>query len=513
MRITFYGAAEEVGRSCIMITTDKAKILLDAGVKPEEGEGRFPTIPSNEIKELDGVFITHAHLDHAGFIPHLFARGYRGKVYVTKPTMELLAVQIADYVRLSEPKEVTKDVLAIMQKNYKIIEFREPVHIKDTTMEFVDAGHIVGSALVLLSSGGKALLYTGDINLAKSKLLSGADLNNLHADALITESTYGGKEDMHLEEKEMARGMVKSIKETILQGGKVVIPSFGVERGQEVLLYLDDFMNSGVLPKVPIYVDGVIGKVMRIFRHNVIYCRKEIQSKILMSDYDPFKSENFTFVESKQTRKKIIDSSESCIIVTTAGMLTGGPVVGYMKGLAGNSANKLILVGFQPEGTHGRALLEGQREIDFHGQKLKVNMKVEMHKMSGHADRKQLELLPKKIQGLKTIFIVHGEPSKSKQLAEALSHSYHVILPKVGEHHIIGGEPQRQPAKVQVEEVPKPQPVQKQHTQPHPNPQKQHQQQQAKPHGQRPRRPPQQKPQPQQPRHGARGYRYRELSE
>ncbi len=508
MRITFYGAAEEVGRSCILITTDKAKILLDAGIKVESGENQFPTIPSNEIKELDGVFITHAHLDHSGFIPHLFARGYRGKVYVTKPTMELLAVQIADYVRLSEPKEVTKDVLAIMQKNYKIVEFRDPVHIKDTTIEFVDAGHIVGSALITLSSGDKSLLYTGDINLAKSKLLSGADLNNLHADALITESTYGGKEDMHLEEKEMAKGMVKSIKETILQGGKVVIPSFGVERGQEVLLYLDDFMNSGVLPKVPIYVDGVIGKVMRIFRHNVIYCRKEIQSKILMSDYDPFKSDNFNFVESKQQRKKIIDANESCIIVTTAGMLTGGPVVGYMKALAGNSANKLILVGFQPEGTSGRALLDGHKEIDFHGAKLKVNMTVEMHKMSGHADRKQLELLPKKIHGLKTIFIVHGEPSKSKQLAEALSHGYHVVLPKIGEHHIVGGEPHRQPAKPEAE-APKPQQqVQKQQQHQHTHQQKQ---QRQRPQGQKPRRSVQ-RPQ-QQPHHGTRGYRYKELPE
>jgi len=288
-----------------------------------------------------------------------------------------------------------------------------------------------------------------------------------------------------------------------------VIPSFGVERGQEVLLYLDDFMNSGVLPKVPIYVDGVIGKVMRIFRHNVIYCRKEIQSKILMSDYDPFKSDNFIFVESKQMRKKIVDSTESCIIVTTAGMLTGGPVVGYMKALAGNSANKLILVGFQPEGTHGRALLEGQREIDFHGQKLKVNMTVEMHKMSGHADRRQLELLPTKVQGLKEVYIVHGEPSKSQQLAEALKVHYRVFLPKIGERHTIGvpGEKtdvERAPREERVQKTPQKPQQQRQHQ--HPHPQKQ---QHSKPQGQKPQRPPQ-KTQPHQ-HHGTRGYRYREL--
>ena len=475
MKITFYGAAQEVGRSCIVVSSNRAKIMLDAGVKAEGGPDQYPAISDKEIKETDAVFITHAHLDHSGFIPHLFARGYRGKIYATKTTIELLAVQIADYMRLSEPKEITKENLAQLQKSYKIVEFRSPVQVKDIKVEFLDAGHIVGSAFITVQCDNKSILYTGDINLVKSKLLDGADLKGLRADALITESTYGGDGDIHLHEKEMARGMVKSIKETILRGGKVIIPSFGVERGQEVLLYLDDFMNSGALPKVPIYVDGVIGKVMRIFRHNVIYCRKEIQSKILMSDYDPFKSDNFIFVESKPMRKKIIEGGESCIIVTTAGMLTGGPVVGYLKGLAGNSANKLILVGWQPEGSSGRKLLEGQKEIDFHGDKLKVNLEVEMHKMSGHADRKQLELLPKKIQGLKEIFIVHGELSKAQQLAQALSRSYHVVIPKIGEHHIIGGEPHRQQEKPEVRAEPQQKP--RQQPLPLPNPKAQNPQQ------------------------------------
>ncbi len=495
IRLSFLGGAEEVGRSAILVSSDRAKILLDAGIKIE-GPDQYPVITEKDVKELDGVFITHAHLDHSGFIPHLFARGYRGKVYVTKTTMELLAVQIADYMRLSEPKEITKEALALMQKSFSIIEFRQPLQVRDMKVEFLDAGHIVGSAFITVQAGDKKLLYTGDINLAKSKLLDGADLKDLRADALITESTYGGDDDVHLQEKEMVKGMVKSIKETILRGGKVIIPSFGVERGQEVLLYLDDFMNSGTLPKVPIYVDGVIGKVMRIFRHNVIYCRKEIQSKILMSDYDPFKSDNFIFVESKVQRKKIIDGDESCVIVTTAGMLTGGPVVGYLKGLAGNSANKLILVGWQPEGSSGRKLLEGQKEIDFHGSKLKVNLEVEMHKMSGHADRNQLELLPKKIQGLKEIFIVHGEKKKQEALKRALEKSYKVVIPKIGESFVLGsGSQQPQPSQQSVQpsqphqqRQPRQQQVQQQPQKQQRRPQLQQPQQHQQPQPQKPRR-------------------------
>ncbi len=230
----------------------------------------------------------------------------------------------------------------------------------------------------------------------------------------------------------MARAMVNSIKHTLLAGGKVIIPSFAVQRGQEVLLFLDDFMNSGQLPKVPIYVDGSIGKVLRIHRHNVIFCRKEIQSKILMSDYDPFKSDNFVMVEAKSMRNKIVDG-DACIIVTTAGMLTGGPVVFYLKRLARDSLNKLILVGYQPEGTSGRALQDGAKEIDFHDERLKVALSVEVFHMSAHADRRQLEMIPKRINGLKNIFIVHGEIRKAEALRDALKGKYHVVIPKIGE--------------------------------------------------------------------------------
>lgn len=430
MKITFLGGAEEVGRSCIVVESEKARVILDAGVSPETHA--YPQITEKELKTVDGVFITHAHLDHCAFIPHLFARGYTGKVYTTKPTMELLVVQIADYMRLSAPAEVTKDALDRMAKSFKVVEYRKPMVVKDMTIEFIHAGHILGSALISVKTKTKSLIYTGDINLTKTKLLEGADLKGLSAGTLITESTYGGKEDIFPNEKDMARDMIQSIKHTLLAGGKVIIPSFAVQRGQEVLLFLDDFMNSGQLPKVPIYVDGAIGKVLRIHRHNVIFCRKEIQSKILMSDYDPFKSDNFVMVEAKSMRNKIVDG-EACIIVTTAGMLTGGPVVFYLKKLAGDSLNKLILVGFQPEGTSGRALQDGAKEIDFHDSRLKISLAVEVFHMSAHADRKQLEMIPKKITGLKNIYIVHGEKKKSESLQEVLSKRYHVVVPKIGE--------------------------------------------------------------------------------
>ncbi len=440
MKLTFLGGAEEVGRSCILLSSDRTKIMMDCGVKIELKKNEYPQLTQKELKDVKGIFISHAHLDHCCFLPHIFSMGYTGKVFCTKPTFELLQVQVADYMRLSNPPDVTKQGLERMVKSFKIIEYRAPFKFEDMTVEFLKAGHIVGSALIKITAKEKGrertVIYTGDINLMQSKLLEGADLENLNADTLVTESTYGGKDDNHPNEKENARQMVASIKKTLLAGGNVLIPSFAVQRAQEVLVFLDDFMNSGQLPKVPIYVDGMINKVMRIHRHNVIYCKKEIQSKILMSDYDPFRSDNFVVVEEKSTRGKIIEEQGGSIIVTTSGMLTGGPVVYYLKRLAGDPANKMILIGYQAEGTPGRELQEGKKEVDFHDSKLRVRMTVEVFPMSAHADRKQLESIPKKIKNLRNIFIVHGEKHKAEALAEFYRQKrYNTIVPKLGEVH------------------------------------------------------------------------------
>lgn len=432
MKLTFLGGASEVGRSCILLDTGSTTIMMDSGVKIG-GKNEFPEITREQLGKVSAIFITHAHLDHCCYLPHLYAMGYRGPIYATKPTIELLSVQIADYIRLSTPLDVDNKTLQDMSKHLRIAEYRKPIKLRDVTVEFLNAGHILGSALLNVTAGGKTVVYTGDINLAKTKLLEGADLQGLKADTLITESTYGSKSDIFPSEREMAKEMAASIKETLKTGGKVIVPSFGVGRAQEVLLFLDDFMNSGGLPKVPIYVDGMINKVMRIHRHNVIYCRDEIQKRILMSDYDPFKSSNFVIVEKKGMRDKIVKEGGGSIIVTTSGMLTGGPVVYYMKKLAGEAGNKLILVGYQPEGTPGRALLDGAKKLDFHDTKLNVRLKVQIFHMSAHADRKQLETIPKKLAGLKNIFIVHGEVSKAQELMHHFGSKYKVQVPQIGD--------------------------------------------------------------------------------
>ncbi|MCL4390791.1 MBL fold metallo-hydrolase, partial [Candidatus Marsarchaeota archaeon] len=400
-------------------------------------QDEYPHLDDSMLKDIDGIVVSHAHLDHSGYLPHIYSAGYTGSTYVTKPTMELITVLISDYMRISNPSNVTQSGLKKMAAAFKLYDYRKEFRINELKIKFIPAGHILGSAMISVSDGKNTLLYTGDINTAKSKLFDGTELKGLNADTLITESTYGAPNDAFQKEQDIIREMVKSIKETVKVGGKIIIPSFAVGRAQEVLLFLDDNINSGALPKVPIYVDGMINKAMRIHRHNVIYCRKELQSRILMSEYDPFKSKNFVVVDKKGTRNKIVTEEESAIIVTTSGMLSGGPVFFYLSKLAGNSLNKMIMVGYQAEGTLGREMQDGNRHITIDKTKVDVQLKVETYHLSAHADRKGLESVMSSINGLKNVFIVHGEKSKSESLKEYASKKYKTIVPELeGEYTI-----------------------------------------------------------------------------
>ncbi len=436
MEITFLGAVNEVGRSCFLIESKRTKILLDAGVKLGEPIA-YPVIKDEIIPEIDGIVISHAHLDHCGFLPHIYSKGYSGSVFATKPTIELMQVLLSDYIRVSEAKGLQKNVVGRIIKNSRMLEYKQEIRIKDLTISLIPAGHILGSALIKVSDGHESVIYTGDINLSRTRLLNPADLRQLEADALIMESTNGGKEDIMKAEKERENEIVGIINRSILAGGKVLIPSFATGRAQEVLLILDDYMRSGRIPKVPIYMDGMINKMLRIHRHNVVYCRKELQMKILMSDSDPFKSENFFEVKGKAERNKIASSDQSSIVVTTSGMLNGGPVLFYITKFAKDSLNVMVFVGYQAEGTLGRQIKEGERDVEIDGKRIHISMDVKYVRISGHADRAQLEIIPDRISRVKKIFVVHGDPERSESIREFLSKRYYAIIPKLGSRHMV----------------------------------------------------------------------------
>lgn len=433
MKITFLGAAGEVGRSCIMIEEDGTRVLLDSGIKLGK-KIEYPELDKETLKGVDGIVVSHAHLDHSGYLPHIYSIGYDRYAYATKPTFELTNVLISDYMRISNPEEITKQGLSAMQKKHKIVEFGEEFRIKNLRFRLLTAGHILGSGMVEVSSSKEKLLYTGDFNLATSKLLEPASNQGLKIDNLVTESTYSGKDDVFKPEKVTMDLMVNSLNDTITRGGKAIVPSFAVGRAEEILLLLDDYMKSGRLQKVPIHIDGMIGKAMRIHRHNVIYCRDELQKRILMNDDDPFKSSNFNVIKTRGERKNIINSSESSIIVTTSGMLTGGPVINYLQSLAKDSKNKLILVGYQAVGTPGRELFDGKKEIQIEDKTIKVGLEVNTFHISAHADRPHLVNFIKSLKGLKNVYAVHGEKAKAEEFVDYINQDrkHNAVAPELG---------------------------------------------------------------------------------
>ncbi len=438
--ISFLGGAREVGRSCFLVKTPREKVLLDCGLKFGEKE-EHPLLEKDAVRELDKVVLSHAHLDHTGYAPWLYSAGYSGKTFLTKPTRDIIQLLYGDYLRLAKEERggaaySQADVIKLL-KETELLEFSDFESERKTGIGFFESGHILGSALVRLETGGKRLLYTGDLNLRETKLLPPAQLG-LEAEVLVIESTYGAREKRHQASKTTASNFASDIKGTLEAGGKVLIPSFAIGRGQEVLFIVESFMRSKILPKVPIYLDGMVTKALRIYRHNAIYLRDEIKRRILTSEDDPFKSSDYK-VPSKRDRSDVIGSGP-CIIIATSGMLSGGPVLNYLEKLGGDSKNTMILVGYQPEGSRGRKLLEGAKEVEIAGKQVEVQMKVVQAPFSAHSDHDELVRFASSVKGLQKVFVVHGEGASSDELASDIERAcrkqgVEAVVPELGDTH------------------------------------------------------------------------------
>jgi predicted metal-dependent RNase len=432
MRLTFYGGAQEVGRLCVLLEEREKNIMLDCGIKLGE-KTEYPLIDDEELRRIRNVTISHAHLDHSGYLPHLYAKKAKPHIFMTKPTRDLISVLLADYHRIhsSDRRErqlfSLRDVNGVLQDTL-MKEYREPFKA-DFKLSYSAAGHIMGSAVTKIHDNN-GLLFTGDICMRKTRVLDPAQ-KNLSAKTLIMESTYGDEDSVIPSYRDSYQKMIKIINETLNKGGHVIIPSFAVGRAQEVLLALDDYMRSGALGQVKIYIDGMIGKAMKIYRHNAIYANEDIKKRILMTDDDPFKSPNFHSPRSKD-RSDVL--KEPSIIVTTSGMLTGGPVLFYLEKLASDPRNALIFVGYQAEGTPGRRLMGGQKKLRIYDREIDIKMRVEMVKLSGHADFNELVQFAREIKGLQKVFLVHGEKTKLKDVLEK---KYEVVIPRLLESYSV----------------------------------------------------------------------------
>lgn len=406
MEVKVLGAANEVGRSGFLVNCDGTNLLLDYGVLFGK-RGTPPGYPLHvKPKDLDAIIITHAHLDHSGNVPSLFVSG-NTDVYATPPTFDLTRLLIEDMLK------ITKDAqpfglpeLNNMMRNAKEIGFKEKITKGNATFELRESGHVIGGGSVLVESQKKRLFYTGDIKTHGSRMLREADLDVGDIDLLIIESTYSQTEQKPRTESE--KELIEFANEVMDRKGVLFIPSFSVERSQEMACILK---SSNFKHKI--IMDGMALKVNEIMFSHPDYLRDPkvfadaINSSIAVKDHEK--------------RKQLLE--EPCVVISPAGMLVGGNATYYLQELSFNSKNGIALVSYQGDGTPGKKLLDTGK-VNTRGKDLNVAAEVKQFEFSGHADRNELFEVIKKINGNPKVITVHGDSESCDKFAQEIHEKF-----------------------------------------------------------------------------------------
>jgi len=400
------GAANEVGRSGFLVNCNGTNLLLDYGVL----FGRRGTPPGYPLhvkpKDIDAIIITHAHLDHSGNVPSLFVSG-NTNVYATPPTFDLSKLLIEDMLKIeknSHPFDLPE--LNNMMKNAKEIGFKQKVTKGNATFEFRESGHVIGGSTVLVESEKKRLFYTGDIKTNGSRMLREADFDIGEIDLLITESTYSQTEQKPRRESE--KELIEFANEVMDRKGTLFIPSFSVERSQEMACILK---NANFKHKI--IMDGMALKVNEIMFRHPEYLRDPKVFADAINDA--------VAIKEHSERKRAME--EPCVVISPAGMLVGGNAVFYLQQLAFDDKNGIALVSYQGDGTPGRKLLETGK-VSTRGKDMNVKANVKQFEFSGHADRNELFAMIKGIKGNPKVLTVHGDSESCDRFAQEIHEKF-----------------------------------------------------------------------------------------
>jgi KH/beta-lactamase-domain protein len=442
VRITTLGCCREVGRASFILATPNTRVLIDCGDKPgAEGEVPYLQLPeANPIADLDAVVLTHAHLDHSALVPLLFKYGYDGPIYTTAPTRDLMGLLQLDYLDVAAKQGRTPPYDSEMVR--ETLKHTIPVDYGDVTdiapdvkLTMHNAGHILGSAVshFHIGSGFHNVVFSGDVHYTDTRLFNGAENDFPRVETLVMESTYGRNGDYQTDQADSERNLTRIISETYEDGGKVVIPAFAVGRSQEMMLVLEEAMREGDLPTMPIYLDGMIREATAIHTAYPEFLRDGLEQRILYEDQNPFLAEQFQQVDGGEEMRQDIADDEPCIILSTAGMVNGGPILSWLELLAHDPENALVFVGYQAEGTLGNKIQNGRREItldDGRGGTDRLNLQFRIESVSGfsgHADRNGLEdfvgtMNPRP----EKVLCVHGDETATDQFSSALYQEFNV---------------------------------------------------------------------------------------
>jgi putative mRNA 3-end processing factor len=404
MKITVLGSGKEVGRSGFLVTSDNSNILLDYGVLLK----REPSFPIHiRPKDISTVVLTHAHLDHSGFIPSLFLSNANISVLGTNPTFELSNLLIEDMIKISgDYLPFDHAGLYNMMNHSKSLQYKEKQSINDMEITLHESGHIIGGSSITVENKGKRIFYTGDINSRGSKLLRPADLDLPEVDVLIVESTYSQTEQTPRDQSEKA--LVEFANDVVERGGTLFIPAFSVERAQEIASVL-----KGSNFKHKMAMDGMALKANEIMLRNPSFLRDPEVFKKFLSEIE--------WVQGWHRRKQLI--KEPGVIISPAGMLVGGTALFYLQEIAKSPSNGIALVSYQGKGTPGRLLLE-KRLVSYNGRMKNSLAEVQHFEFSGHSSRSDLFDVVGKIKGNPKVLTVHGDDMSCTTFANEIKEKY-----------------------------------------------------------------------------------------
>lgn len=442
--LTFHGAAGEVTGANFLLEIDGKKILIDCGLHQGErlDEDKNWTPFPYDPKEIDYLFVTHAHADHIGKIPKLIRDGFRGTIYGTAPTKEISELMFDDALGIIEndAKQRGEDMLYSeadikhAMSLWKVIPYHDRIAITpDLVVTLYDAGHVLGSSMCEFDYKGKKILFTGDLGNTPTLLLRNTEtLTEPHF--VLMESVYGDRN--HDEKEDRRKKLVEIIQDTVRNHGTLMIPSFSLERTQELLFELNDLVENGRIPKVPIFLDSPLAiKITEIYRKHTDYLNK--QARVLARTDDIFDFPGLVITRTKDESKAINHIPDPKIIIAGSGMMNGGRIIHHARRHAGESRSTLLLVGYQAVGTLGRMFQSGEKQVVINRDPVDVRCRVEtISGYSGHKGSDQLvEFVESINKNIEQVFCVMGETKSQLFLAQRLRDQVgvHATAPKEGE--------------------------------------------------------------------------------
>ncbi len=455
MKIHFHGGAKVVTGVNYLLETKQAKVLVDCGLfqGTKELEARNAQPFAYDAKTIDAVIVSHSHLDHVGRLPQLIASGFQGQIFATPPTVDFTRLILEDSVRVLAEKaqhagvvplfsqeEVDEVMAHFVAKDY----YKKTKAAVGVDFTFHDAGHILGSAIIEVEAENRKIVFSGDLGHPPAPLLRPPDYLT-SADFVLVESTYG---DRNHETPEEAEEMVENIiEDTILRGGVLMIPSFAMERTQQLLYHINDLVEHKRIPAVPVYIDSPLAtRITEVYKKYPQYYNKKAVGEIDSGD-DIFNFPGLKFTVSAKESKAINDSPSPKVIIAGSGMSQGGRIVHHEVRYLSDPNNTLLMVGYQAEGTLGRRIADGEKRVEILDQPIEVRARIE--KLSGysaHADQFYLMDWVKNFQKLcqasgedscelKKVFVVQGEPAPAAALASLIRDELGIetAVPETGE--------------------------------------------------------------------------------